>query len=69
VRGLKHLVALLRDLKDPYVVFAFANRTGESMVFPRSEMLSATESILADNGVRAQGSPDMMAVWQGTAPP
>ena len=68
VRGLRHLVALLRDLKDPYVVFAFANRTGESMVFPRSEMLAATEGILADNGVRAQGSPDMMEVWQGKPP-
>jgi S1-C subfamily serine protease len=69
VRGLKHLVALLRDLKDPYAVFAFANRTGESMVFPRSETLAATDSILADNGVRAQGSPDMMEVWQGKPPP
>ncbi len=68
VRSLKHLVALLRDLKDPYVVLVFANRTGESLVFPRAEMLSATESILADNGVRAQGSPDMMAVWRGKPP-
>ena len=68
VRSLKHLVALLRDLKDPYVVLAFANRTGESLVFPRTELLGATESILADNGVRAQGSPDMMAVWQGKPP-
>jgi len=65
VRSLKHLVELLRDLKDQFVVFAFANRTGESIVFPRSEMLAATESILADNGIRAQGSPDLMAVWQG----
>jgi hypothetical protein len=28
-------------------------------------MIAATEEILADNGVRAQGSPDMMQVWQG----
>jgi hypothetical protein len=28
-------------------------------------MLAATETILADNGVRSQGSADMMAVWQG----
>jgi S1-C subfamily serine protease len=65
VRSLKHLVALLRDLKDPYVVFAFANRMGESLVFSRTEMVNATDAILADNGVRAQGSPDTMAVWQG----
>jgi hypothetical protein len=65
VRSLKQLVALLRDLKDPYVVFAFANRMGESLVFSRSEMVSATDAILADNGVRAQGSPEELAVWQG----
>ena len=65
VRSLKHLVALLRDLKDPFVVFAFANRMGESLVFPRTETVSATENILADNGIRAQGSPEEMAIWQG----
>jgi hypothetical protein len=27
-------------------------------------MVDATEEILTDNGVRAQGSPDMMQVWQ-----
>jgi hypothetical protein len=29
-------------------------------------MVAATEDILTDNGVRAQGSPDTLAVWQGT---
>jgi hypothetical protein len=27
-------------------------------------MVAATDEILNDNGVRAQGSPDTMAVWQ-----
>jgi hypothetical protein len=27
-------------------------------------MLAATDDILTDNGVRAQGSPNMMAIWQ-----
>jgi hypothetical protein len=26
-------------------------------------MLAATDDILSDNGVRSQGSPDMLAVW------
>ena len=56
---------MLRDLQGEFVVFSFANRLGESLVFSRAEMLSATEGILADNGVRAQGSADMMAIWQG----
>jgi S1-C subfamily serine protease len=65
VRSLRHLVALLRDLKDPFVIFEFDNRGGESLVFPRAEMAAATDEILTDNGVRAQGSPDMLEVWQG----
>jgi S1-C subfamily serine protease len=65
VRSLAHLVALLRDLKDEYVVIKFdSKRDGEDMIFRRSDMVGATEEILADNGVRAQGSPDMMQVWQ-----
>ena len=33
------------------------------MVFRRAEMLTATDEILTDNGVRSQGSPDMLAIW------
>ena len=66
VRSLRHLVALLRDLKDEFVVIAIdSKRGGEGMVFRRSEMIAATEEILTDSGIRAQGSPDMMAVWMG----
>jgi hypothetical protein len=28
-------------------------------------MVAATDEILTDNGVRAQGSPDTLAAWQG----
>jgi S1-C subfamily serine protease len=65
VRSLAHLVTLLRDLKDEYVTLDFDNRASEAMVFPRAQMIAATEAILTDNGVRAQGSPDMMKVWEG----
>ena len=66
IRSLAHLVGVLRDLKDENVVFEFEGRSGEAMVFPRAQMVAATEGILTDNGVRAQGSNDMLAVWQGT---
>jgi len=33
------------------------------MVFPRTQMVAATDDILTDNGVRAQGSPDMLEIW------
>jgi S1-C subfamily serine protease len=64
VRSLKHLVALLRDLSDPFVTIEFDQRGNEALVFSRAAMLAATDDILTDNGVRAQGSPDMLAVWQ-----
>jgi len=66
IRSLAHLVSVLRDLKDENVVFEFEGRGGEAMVFPRAQTVAATEGILNDNGVRAQGSTDMLAVWQGT---
>jgi hypothetical protein len=66
IRSLAHLVSVLRDLKDDNVVFEFESRSGEAMVFPRAQMVAATEGILNDNGVRAQGSTDMLAVWQGS---
>jgi len=65
VKSLAHLVALLRDLRDTYVTLDFDNRSSEAMVFPRAELAAATDAILNDNGVRAQGSPDMMAIWLG----
>ena len=67
VRSLKHLVAVLRDLKDPFVTIEFDQKGNEALVFSRTAMLAATDDILTDNGVRAQGSPDMMAVWQEKA--
>jgi S1-C subfamily serine protease len=64
VKSLKHLVTLLRDLQDPFVTIEFASRSGEALVFSRAAIMAATDEILTDNGVRAQGSPDMLAVWQ-----
>jgi S1-C subfamily serine protease len=67
VRSLSHLVALLRDLKDPFVTIEFDQKGNEALVFSRTAMLAATDDILTDNGVRAQGSPNMTAVWQEKA--
>lgn len=64
VKSLAHLVTLLRDLRDEFVIVDFENRATEAMVFPRAQMVAATDAILTDNGVRAQGSPDMLKVWE-----
>ncbi|MBI5770607.1 MAG: trypsin-like peptidase domain-containing protein [Verrucomicrobia bacterium] len=65
IKNLAHLVETLRDLKDEFVVFDFVGLANETLVFPRKELLAATEDILTDNGVRSQGSPDTLAIWNG----
>ncbi len=64
VKSLAQLVAYLRDLKDEYVVINFDGLVSEGLVFPRAKLVAATEEILTDNGVREEGSADMMKIWQ-----
>jgi S1-C subfamily serine protease len=65
IKNLAHLVEVLRDLKDEFVTFEFSMRTaGETIVFPRAEMVAATNDILTDNGIRSQGSPDVLKIWE-----
>ena len=63
VKNLRHLVGVLRDAKDEFITLEFDSHGGEALVFPHKELLAATDEILNDNGVRAQGSPDMLEVW------
>jgi len=63
IKNLACLVKLLRDSKDEFIKIEFDTRGGETLVFPRAEMVAATDEILADNGVRSQGSPDILAIW------
>ncbi|MFM8282617.1 MAG: trypsin-like peptidase domain-containing protein [Planctomycetaceae bacterium] len=63
VKNLDHLVERLRDAEGEFVVFEFAGRGTSPLVFPRAEAIAATEEILTDNGVRSQGSPGPLAVW------
>ena len=63
VKNLAHLVEILRDTKEEFIRIECYDRPGETMVFPRAEMVAATDGILTDNGIRSQGSPDMLAIW------
>jgi hypothetical protein len=63
VKNLNHLVEILRDSKDEFITIECNMRYGETMIFPRAQMLAATDEILTDNGVRSQGSPDTLAIW------
>jgi S1-C subfamily serine protease len=69
IKNLNHLVQVLRDMKDEFITVKFNSRFGETLVFPRKEMFAASDEILTDNGIRSQGSPDTMAVWNAKAMP
>ena len=63
IKNLQHLVEVLRDCKDEFITIEFAGRGAESLVLPRKESQQATDDVLGDNGIRSQGSPDTMEVW------
>ncbi len=67
VRSLAHLVRLLRDSKDEMLVIHFDQRGGENIVVRRKDMMEATEPVLSDNGIRLQGTKDMMDIWERKA--
>ena len=68
VKNLLHLVKLLRDSTDEFIVIEFAGRGRETLVLPRAATAAATEEILSDNGVRALGSPEVLAAWAEVKP-
>jgi S1-C subfamily serine protease len=63
IKNLSHLVTVLRDTQDEFITIKFAGRATEALVFSRKEIIAATDDILSDNGVRAQGSPDILKIW------
>jgi hypothetical protein len=65
IRNLAHLVTVLRDARDEFIAIHFANTEGEDLVFRRKEMLDATSDLLNENGIRSQGSPELMKIWNG----
>jgi S1-C subfamily serine protease len=63
VRNLNHLVEILRDAKGEFITIEYYGERSETMIFPRAKMVAATDGILSDNGVRSQGSPDTLEIW------
>lgn len=67
VRNLRHLVELLRDGREPQVVFKFASNgylRQETLVFNRRDLIAATEQVLDDNGIRYQYSEGVQKLWR-----
>lgn len=58
---------VLRDCSAEFVTIDFASASDEVLVFPHKAMLAATDEILSANGVRSQGSADMLRTWTAKA--
>ncbi len=65
IRNLRHLVQVLRDAREEYVTFRFAEDVVETLVFPRKELEAATAEVMAENGIPRRATPELMAVWEG----
>ena len=64
VKNLENVVEILRESNDQFIKIEFNKLYGgETIIFPRKEMVAATDEILTDNGIRSQGSADTLAVW------
>jgi len=63
IKNLAHLVEVLRDGREEFVTIEFDCHNCETIVLPRQAAVAATEGILNDNGIRSQGSPDALAIW------
>ncbi len=64
INNLAHLVEVLRDQKDEFVVIEFADQGTETLVFKRADVLAAQDEILEDNGIRNACSTDLEKVWK-----
>lgn len=67
IKNLAHLAEILRDADGQFIVFKFASRQRETLVFDREDLLASTDEILEDNGIRYQGSKYLRSIWQPPA--
>jgi hypothetical protein len=63
IKNFRHLVETIRDNRDEFLTFRFAEDGAETMVFHRKAMLDATEPLMSQNGIPHRGSDDVLPVW------
>jgi S1-C subfamily serine protease len=63
IRNLEHFVEVLRDSTEVDTVIQFAGQGTDLLVLPHHAVLEATAGILDDNSIRAQASPELLALW------
>ena len=68
IKNLKHMVHVLRDMKEDQVKFEFAEKNASYLVFNRQEVIDAMEDIMIDNAIARQGSKELLREWNKEAP-
>lgn len=63
IRSLRHMVEVLRDLRDEFIVIEWQHDGAETLVFDRDEIERVTEEILEDNAIRSRMSEDLRDLW------
>ena len=63
IKNHRHLVETLRDSRDEFLTFRFAEEGAETLVFRRQAMLDATDPPMRQNGIPRRGSDDVMDAW------
>jgi S1-C subfamily serine protease len=61
IRNLRHLVELLSESREEYVIFRFAEDRAETLVFRRKELEAATSEVMSENGIPRRCTADVMA--------
>jgi S1-C subfamily serine protease len=68
ISNLVHLVKVLRNSKEDFIDIEIETKDQTHLIFRRTEIEAATEEILANNGIRSRGSPEILAIWNAKAP-
>jgi hypothetical protein len=69
IRNMPHLVELLRDSRDEYLIFRFAEDRSETLVFRRRELELATVQVMSENGIPHRTNSNVISVRESTPSP
>jgi len=64
IKSLTHMIEVIKDSNEDFLVFEFFDDGQETLVFDREELLETTEEVLEDNSIRRQGSKRFEEAWE-----
>lgn len=64
IRNLKHLIEVIQNNEDPYLIFQFENGYEEKIVFEPKDVKKYQSQILEQNNIPAAVSKDLRKLWE-----